>query len=92
MIFALAVPWETARADELIGQLNLSSGLPVPGVEVKVCNKITRVCGTAYSNAKGLFMFSLPRGTFTLEAYPRTKTIRRDISVPMSSVLHLVVH
>jgi len=81
-----------ALAENLMGRIRLASGAPVPGVEVRLCNTATKVCGTAYSNATGYFRFvNLAPGQFTLEARPRSGSVRQDVSVPFPGMLTVTV-
>lgn len=92
VLLAVLMHTQPALAENLMGQLRLASGAPVPGVEVRLCNRATNVCGTAFSNAGGYFRFSnLDRGQFTLEARPRSGPVRQDVSVPFSGVLTVTV-
>lgn len=92
MILAVVMRPGPALAEELRGELHLKSGLPIPGVELKLCSKTTGVCGTAFTNSAGFFQFSnLTAGMFTLEARPRSGTIRQDISIPEAGIFSVVV-
>lgn len=92
IIVACIAPPQPAWADDLVGRLRSGSGAAVPDVAVRLCSRATGSCGTAFTNATGYFRFSnVAAGQYTVEARPRSGTVRQTVSVPTRGVLTLTV-